>query len=73
MNYIHAAFGMIILILNGYAAIDIIIINGLKTEGLHNNIGLICFYGLVFFSLTGIITFAVKNKFVLPLSRFSPE
>jgi len=62
-----------ILAANGYAAIDIIIINGLKTEGLHNNVGLICFYGLVAFALTGIVTFTVKNKFILPLSKFSPE
>ena len=29
--YIHAAFGWCILIMNGYAAIDIILINGVKT------------------------------------------
>jgi hypothetical protein len=62
-----------ILTANAYAAIDIIIINGLKTEGLHNNIGLICFYGMLVFSLTGIISMIIKSKLVLPASRFTPE
>jgi fumarate reductase subunit D len=72
-NYIHAVFGIIIVILNAYAALDIIIYNGLKTEGLHNNVGLICFYGLLAFALTGIITMVVKRNLILPTSHFTPE
>jgi hypothetical protein len=35
-NYIHAITGLTIVILNSYAALDIILINGIKFEGLHN-------------------------------------
>jgi len=67
-NYIHALFGWFIVIMNGYAAIDIILLNGIKTEGLHDNLGLICFFGLLGFALTGTITMMVKKKLIFPSS-----
>lgn len=68
-NYIHAMFGMVIVISNAYAAISIISINDVKTEGLHNNLGLICFFGLLGFSFTGTVTMVVKKKLILPSSH----
>ena len=61
-NYLHAFFGWSIVILNAYAAISIISINGVKTTGLHNNLGLYCFFGLLAFALTGTATFIIRRK-----------
>lgn len=71
MNYIHAGAGWIIVILNLYAAISIISFNGIKTEGLHNNLGLICFFGLLAFAVTGMITMVMKKILLLSHGRFA--
>jgi hypothetical protein len=61
-NYIHAFTGLTIVLLNSYAAFDIISLNGFKTEGSHNQLGLILFFGLLFFALNGITTFCLKKR-----------
>ena len=62
MNYLHAFLGWTIVGLNAYAALNIISLNGVKTEGLHNNVGQICFYGLMGFAVSGTITFIIKKQ-----------
>ena len=61
-NFIHAFFGYSIVIMNAYAAFSIISINGIKTTGLHNNLGLYCFFGLLVFAMTGSATFIIRLK-----------
>ena len=61
-NYIHAFFGYSIVILTVYATASILAINGWKTTGLHNNLGLICSIGLLVFALTGTTTFILRLK-----------
>jgi len=61
-NYIHAFLGWSIVIMNGYAAIDVILVNGVKTEGLHNVLGLGTAGGLVVFAITGTVTLLLKKK-----------
>jgi fumarate reductase subunit D len=70
-NYIHAALGIIILILNAYAALDMILDYGVQVSGLHNKLGKLCFYGLLAFTLTGIISMLVKKYLLLPKSLFT--
>ena len=57
MNNWHAFFGISIVVLNVYATIDLIILNGL-TWGL--NVGFVIAF--LFFALTGAIAYVFKRK-----------
>jgi len=61
-GYVHAFFGYSIVIMNVYAALSIITLNGIKTMGLHNKLGLIMSVGLIFFGMTGSLAFMAKKK-----------
>ena len=61
-NYVHVITGLIIVASNAGAAIDIIILNGWKRQGLHNTLGQILIVSLLAFAATGITTFLIKKK-----------
>lgn len=61
-GYVHAFFGWSILIMNSYAALNIIALNEIKTFGLHNILGLAMSLALIFFAITGMAAMAAKKK-----------
>jgi hypothetical protein len=61
-GYAHAFFGWSIIIMNMYAALNIIALNQIKTFGLHNILGLMMTIGLIFFGATGVLTMIAKKR-----------
>ena len=52
-GYAHAMIGYSILVMNAYSAINIIVLNEIKTFGIHNNLGLLFSLVFIFFAATG--------------------
>lgn len=67
-NKIHALLGYSIVILTAYAAISMIVVNGFVDVTIHDIEGLIIFFGVFLFAMTGSMTFFVKNTTLF--SRF---
>jgi hypothetical protein len=61
-GYLHALTGYSVMIMNTYAALNIIALNEIKTHGIHNKIGLMISLVLILFGATGMLSFMAKKK-----------
>ena len=61
-GYIHAFSGWSVVIMNMYAAMNIIALNKIKTFGLHNMIGLAFSIAVIFFGISGAAAMIAKKK-----------
>ena len=59
---IHAFFGYSIIAMNAYAASSIIALTGIKTYRHHHKLGLLTSVGLIFFGISGILSFIAKKR-----------
>jgi len=59
-GFAHAFVGYSIVVMNTYAALNLIALNNFKTTGLNNMLGIIFSGGLIFFGMTGSLAYMAK-------------